>query len=128
MNHISGLLHTESYTAIKSGALNSNTRLCLFTHVLTHFFALRLCLYVYLGIIDNVLQELDNRFDKVNMKLLVCMSALNPMNSFASYDKNKVLSLANFYPNDFSSTDLMRLFSNLITSLMICEAMIDLKA
>ena len=64
---------------------------------------------VYLDIIDNVLQELDNRFDKVNMELLVCMSALNPMNSFASYDRDKVLSLANFYPNDFSSTDLMRL-------------------
>lgn len=43
------------------------------------------------------------------MELLVCMSALNSLNSFASYDRDKVLSLANFYPNDFSSTDLMRL-------------------
>ena len=61
------------------------------------------------SIIDSVLQELDNRFDKVNMELLVCIFALNPRNSFETFDKEKVLNLANFYPNEFSSTDLMRL-------------------
>lgn len=61
------------------------------------------------GIIDNVLQVLDNRFDKVNMELLVCMSVLDLMNSFTSYDRDKMFSIVNFYPNDFSSMDLMRL-------------------
>jgi hypothetical protein len=37
------------------------------------------------------------------------MSALNPINAFASYDRNKVLRLAEFYPNDFSQADLLRL-------------------
>ena len=53
---------------------------------------------VYIGVINQIRQELDNRFDEVNMELLICMSALNPFNSFDSYDAHKVLSLAKFYP------------------------------
>jgi hypothetical protein len=43
------------------------------------------------------------------MKLLSCMIALNPSNSFASFDAHKVHRLAEFYPNDFSSSNLLRL-------------------
>ena len=43
------------------------------------------------------------------MELLSCMSALNPANSFAAFDAQKVRRLAEFYPNDFSSSDLMHL-------------------
>ena len=64
---------------------------------------------VYLGVVDQVIQELDNRFDEVNMELLICMAALNPVNSFASYDAQKVMRLAQFYPNDISRMDLLRL-------------------
>jgi hypothetical protein len=64
---------------------------------------------VYLGVINQTIQELDNRFDEVNTELLICMSALNPLNSFASYDALKVMRLAEFYPMDISSTDLIRL-------------------
>ena len=54
---------------------------------------------VYIGVIDQINQELDNRFDEVNMELLSCM-ALNPANSFASFDVDKVRRLVKFYPND----------------------------
>ncbi|XP_066324330.1 uncharacterized protein [Miscanthus floridulus] len=64
---------------------------------------------VYIGVIDKISQELDSRFDEVNMELLTCMAALNPADSFASFDANKVHRLAKFYPNDFSSSDLLRL-------------------
>ena len=64
---------------------------------------------VYLGVVDQVIQELNNRFDEVNMELLICMSCLNPINSFASYDAHKIMRLAEFYPKDISSTDLIRL-------------------
>jgi hypothetical protein len=64
---------------------------------------------VYIGIIDQISQELDTRFDEVNMELLSCMVALNPSNSFASFDAHKVCRLAEFYPNDFLSSDLLRL-------------------
>jgi hypothetical protein len=43
------------------------------------------------------------------MELLSCMTALNPSNSFALFDVHKVHRLAEFYPNDFSSSDLLRL-------------------
>ncbi|TVU24770.1 hypothetical protein EJB05_27227, partial [Eragrostis curvula] len=68
---------------------------------------------VYLGIIDRIIQELDTRFDEVNMELLSCMIALNPSNSFASFDAQKVRRLAEFYPNDFTSSEFMRLETQL---------------
>ena len=64
---------------------------------------------VYIGVIDKISQELDSRFDEVNMELLTCLAALNPANSFTSFDANKLHRLAEFYPNDFSSSDLLRL-------------------
>jgi hypothetical protein len=43
------------------------------------------------------------------MELLSCMAVLNPSNSFALFDAHKVRRLAKFNPNDFSSSDLLRL-------------------
>jgi hypothetical protein len=64
---------------------------------------------VYIGVIDKISQELDSWFDEVNMELLTCMAALNSADSFASFDANKVHRLTKFYPNGFSSSDLLRL-------------------
>ncbi|XP_066316782.1 uncharacterized protein [Miscanthus floridulus] len=64
---------------------------------------------VYIGVIDQISQELDNRFDEINMELLSCMSAFSPSNSFASFDARKVRRLAEFYPKDFSNNDLLKL-------------------
>ncbi|XP_066395765.1 uncharacterized protein [Miscanthus floridulus] len=64
---------------------------------------------VYIGVIDQISQELDNRFDEINMELLSCMSAFSPSNSFASFDARKVRRLAKFYPKDFSNNDLLKL-------------------
>ena len=52
-------------------------------------------------------------FDEVNTELLVCMAALNPANSFAAFDKDKLMKLVKFYPQDFTSTDLVQLSSQL---------------
>jgi hypothetical protein len=60
---------------------------------------------VFLGFIDSIQQELDNRFDKINMELLMCMSVLNPINAFAASNRKKVLKLVELYPNDFSQAD-----------------------
>ena len=51
---------------------------------------------VYIGVTDQISQELDNRFDEVNMELLSCMAALNPADSFASFDAQKVCIIVNF--------------------------------
>jgi len=64
---------------------------------------------IYIGVIDQISQELDYRFDEINMELLSCMSAFNPSNSFASFDAQKVRRLAEFYPNDLKVHDLLKL-------------------
>ncbi|XP_039851369.1 uncharacterized protein LOC120709785 [Panicum virgatum] len=64
---------------------------------------------VYIGVIDQIIQELNNRFDDVNMELLSCMAVFNPSDSFASFDAQKIRRLAEFYPNDISGNDLIKL-------------------
>uniref|UniRef100_A0A8R7TBE8 DUF4371 domain-containing protein n=1 Tax=Triticum urartu TaxID=4572 RepID=A0A8R7TBE8_TRIUA len=64
---------------------------------------------VFLGVIDQISQELENWFDVINMELLSCMLSLNPANSFAAFDAHKVRKLAEFYPEDISSADLIHL-------------------
>ncbi|XP_068317179.1 uncharacterized protein [Pyrus communis] len=53
--------------------------------------------------------ELNDRFNEVNTKLLLCMACLSPMNKFASFDKAKIVRLAQLYPQDFDRMDLMNL-------------------
>jgi hypothetical protein len=43
------------------------------------------------------------------MELLSCMTVLNPSNSFTSFNAHKVCMLVEFYPNDFLSSNLLRL-------------------
>jgi hypothetical protein len=50
-----------------------------------------------LGVIDQISQDLDSRFDEVNMELLSCMSVFNPKDSFASFDAQKLRRLADFF-------------------------------
>jgi hypothetical protein len=64
---------------------------------------------VYIGVIDQISQELDNRFDEINMELLSCMSAFSPSQSFASFDAHKLRRLAEFYRTDFSDNNLLQL-------------------
>ncbi|KAL6572218.1 hypothetical protein OROMI_013176 [Orobanche minor] len=64
---------------------------------------------VFIEVIDLLLQELDNRFDEVNMELLTCMACLNPKDDFSSFDKENVFKLANFYPPEFSRIDWVTL-------------------
>jgi hypothetical protein len=64
---------------------------------------------VYIGVIDQISQELDDRFDEINMELLSCMSAFSPSQSFASFDAHKLRRLAEFYRTDFSNNNLLQL-------------------
>ncbi|XP_057247350.1 uncharacterized protein LOC104893473 [Beta vulgaris subsp. vulgaris] len=64
---------------------------------------------MFLCVIDLQLQELNNRFNEVNMELLTCMACFSPLNSFASFDEKKLVRLAEFYEKDFSTNDLVTL-------------------
>ncbi|XP_048498209.1 uncharacterized protein LOC125496715 [Beta vulgaris subsp. vulgaris] len=64
---------------------------------------------IFLEVIDLHLQELDNRFNERNMELLTFMACLSPKGNFSSFDKENILKLASFYPEEFSSVDVMTL-------------------
>ncbi|KAL1321838.1 hypothetical protein AAHE18_14G154900 [Arachis hypogaea] len=64
-------------------------------------------------ILATQLQELNNRFTEVNTELLLCIACLNPRHSFLAFDKEKLIQLAQFYPLEFSSTQLLVLDSQL---------------
>ncbi|GLU21913.1 hypothetical protein SLE2022_380250 [Rubroshorea leprosula] len=57
---------------------------------------------LYNTIFDWMLNELNDRFNEANTELLFCVACLDPSDGFASFDKQKLLWLAEFYPNDFS--------------------------
>ncbi|GAV86723.1 LOW QUALITY PROTEIN: DUF4371 domain-containing protein, partial [Cephalotus follicularis] len=60
-------------------------------------------------LLDMQLQELNDRFNEVNTELLLCILCLNPNDSFSSFEKRKLIRLAEFYPSDFSTLDLFLL-------------------
>ncbi|KAI5324306.1 hypothetical protein L3X38_033379 [Prunus dulcis] len=70
-----------------------------------HHYRVELFIYV----IDEQLTELDDRFNEVNTELLICLASLSPNDSFVAFDKQKLLRLAQFYPQDFSDGDLLAL-------------------
>nr|XP_020180997.1 uncharacterized protein LOC109766638 [Aegilops tauschii subsp. strangulata] len=49
------------------------------------------------------LQEFDDRFNEVNSALLGHMASFNPKDSFAAFNLDNLVKLADFYPDDFDS-------------------------
>ena len=68
---------------------------------------------LFYTVIDLQLQELNNCFLEADTDLLLCMACLNPSNSFVTFDKEKLIRLAKFYPSDFSRIDILALGSQL---------------
>ncbi|XP_059315681.1 uncharacterized protein LOC132066375 [Lycium ferocissimum] len=73
---------------------------------------------LFYAVIDLQLQELNNRFDVVSGDLLLGMASLNPANSFANFDKERIMTLAKHYPNEFSGLKLRDLNYQLDTFIM----------
>ncbi|XP_019194749.1 PREDICTED: zinc finger MYM-type protein 1-like [Ipomoea nil] len=65
--------------------------------------------------LDLQLQELNNRFNEKNTELLLCVACFDPRDPFAMFDKDKLIRLAQFYPNDFSDIELEVLDNQLQT-------------
>jgi hypothetical protein len=70
---------------------------------------------LFYTVVDMQLQELNNRFNETNSRLLICMECLSPTNLFSSFDKAKLIEFAKFYPSEFSPTALVFLDSQLET-------------
>ncbi|XP_016544296.1 uncharacterized protein LOC107844376 [Capsicum annuum] len=70
---------------------------------------------LFYTIIDFQLQELNNHFDVVSGNLLIGMAILNPSNAFANFDKEKIMLLAEHYPDEFGELKLRELSYQLDT-------------
>ena len=73
---------------------------------------------LFYAILDMQLQESSNHFNEMNNELLLCVACLCPNDSFATFDKQKLLRLVEFYPNDFSLVDLVPLETQLNVYIM----------
>ncbi|XP_041995646.1 uncharacterized protein LOC121745754 [Salvia splendens] len=60
-------------------------------------------------VLDLLTQEMENHFPKINTELLTCINSLSPKNSFASFNVDKLVHLAELYPADFSSIECISL-------------------
>jgi hypothetical protein len=63
----------------------------------------------FFAVLDLLQQEFNGRFNEVNSELLLCMSALSPSDLFSRFDKEKLVQLAKFYPDDFNHKDMVTL-------------------
>ena len=67
------------------------------------------------SVIDLQLQKLNDCFNGVNTKLLLCMTCLCPNDLFSNFGKEQLIHLAKYYPKDFSELDVMKLKDQLET-------------
>ncbi|XP_047266253.1 uncharacterized protein LOC107870717 [Capsicum annuum] len=70
---------------------------------------------VFFKIIDCQLQELNDRFNEVRTNFLIGVACLNPVDSFASLDINKMLRMAELYPDNFDENIMVTLKNQLQT-------------
>ena len=62
---------------------------------------------------DQVIVELNNCFPERSTQLLRCIVCLDPKNSFANYDREKIVELVEIYDADFSHYEHARLRTQL---------------
>ena len=76
-------------------------------------------------VIDKQLQELNSCFTEGNTKLLLCVACLNPSDSFISFDKQKLIRLAQFYLQEFSPIALWYSMINLRLTSLVCALVVS---
>ncbi|XP_068319524.1 uncharacterized protein [Pyrus communis] len=99
VHHIEVINMDETYVA--HGRLHRNTHKKTNRH--------RYKVELFFVVIDSYLIELNDRFNETITELLICLVSLIPNDSFAAFDKEKLLRLAQLYPQDFTKQDLLAL-------------------
>ena len=64
-------------------------------------------------VIDQVYCELNNRFPERSTQLLRCVACLDPRDSFANFEVQKLAELAKIYKDDFCDYDCIKLAGDL---------------
>ncbi|XP_070047230.1 uncharacterized protein [Nicotiana tomentosiformis] len=86
------------------------------------FYSHHLRVDIFYVVIDVQLQELKDRFDVVSSDMLLGMTSLNPVNSFANFDKGRIMTLAKCYPNKFDEVHIRDLSYQLDTFIIHMRA------
>jgi hypothetical protein len=60
--------------------------------------------------LDAINTEMEHRFNEVSTDLLVSFSCLDPRQSFAKFDVERLAKLTDIYDSDFSISDQLHLF------------------
>ncbi|XP_049366647.1 uncharacterized protein LOC125831514 [Solanum verrucosum] len=68
---------------------------------------------LFCKIIDWQLQELNDCFDEVTTKLLYGVACLNSIDSFSSFDIQKIMRMTELYPDDFDELSMCALENHL---------------
>ena len=77
---------------------------------------------LFYAVIDMQLQKLSSHFTEVNTELILCVACRNLSDSFISFDKQKLIQLAQCYPQEFSPIELMVLNDQLETDIIdVCS-------
>ncbi|XP_009599066.1 uncharacterized protein [Nicotiana tomentosiformis] len=71
-------------------------------HTILHYYRVD----VFCKIIDWKIQELNGRFHEMTTNLLHGVDCLNPIDSFSSFDINKIIKMAKLYPDDFDKVSM----------------------
>ncbi|KAG5616245.1 hypothetical protein H5410_016069 [Solanum commersonii] len=69
---------------------------------------------VFYKIIDWQLQELNDHFNEVTSDFLNEVSCLNSIDSLSSFDINKIMRMAELYPDDFDRSNMRALENQLV--------------
>jgi hypothetical protein len=85
-------------------------------HTVTHFHYYHV--EIFIAAIDAITSEMNHRFNECSSKLLVCMSCLDPRNSFSKFDVDKLVRLAEIYADDFTMADHLLLRNQLQTFIL----------
>ncbi|XP_022871640.1 zinc finger MYM-type protein 1-like [Olea europaea var. sylvestris] len=68
---------------------------------------------------NSILQELNDRFPETTIELFTCILCLSPRDSFAAFYVCKLVRLAQLYPMDFNSKEILLLRPQLDKFLML---------
>lgn len=76
---------------------------------------------VFYEVIAHQAREFDDYFPELATDLISCVGSLSPVNKFSSFDKEKLLRLARYYPNDLSPVELLNLEDELDNYLVMTK-------
>ncbi|XP_047270531.1 zinc finger MYM-type protein 1-like [Capsicum annuum] len=108
--HVLEVIEIEGSTTNETYIPENSKRKCLDVCYSNH-----LRVEIFCVVIDVQLQELNDRFDVLSSDLLLEMGILNPVNSFSNFDKDRIMTLAKCYPNEFDDGKLRDLSFQLDT-------------